>query len=62
MSLSKHNAERPGQILNRLKSSFARAQTQERKESLIRRLAVVERRIVKVLNLFSKQPASSLIH
>ena len=60
--LDRYRTDRPAHALSRIKQAFSRAGSVKRKESLIRRLAIAEKRALKVLDLFSKQTASALIH
>ena len=61
-TFNRYAHDRPGNVLGRLKKAFGKATSMQRKQSLIRRFAVVEKRVLKVLNLVSTPPASTLIH
>lgn len=60
--LNKFDIDRPGRTLTKLKESYAKATTAKRRASLIRRHAVVEKRVYKLMELVSKEPANGLIH
>lgn len=62
MHIRKFEIERPGKLLGRIRQSFAKATTQQRKASLIRRHAVAERHAIEMMNLVSMPSASSLTH
>lgn len=56
--LDRYAYDRPAQALAKIKKAYSSAGTVKRKESLIKRLAIAERRALKSLDLFQKTAVS----
>jgi hypothetical protein len=62
MRLNNYDVTRPGKIMTALKQQYAKATTASRRESLIKRHAVVELRVKRLLDLVSMKPISDKIN
>jgi len=60
--MTKYDISRPGKILTEIQKQYGKAETEERRQDLARRHAIVEVRVRQLLDLCSLVPFSEKIH
>jgi hypothetical protein len=60
--MTKYDISRPGKLLTKIKKQYCSAETEERRQDIARRHAIVEVRVRQLLDLYSLAPFSEKIN